>query len=79
MRKYELSDVSISPWRNPYAASDTNTGRQFYATAPVIAAQPQYFRTVAPIPPALYALGVTQVIDDDGDDDNKDQAGMLGR
>lgn len=75
-RKYELSDVSISPWTNPYSSSPANTGRQFYATVPTIPVQPKYTRTIVSIPPVLYSLGVKQVDDSDDSDDN-DQAGML--
>jgi hypothetical protein len=73
MRQFD--NVSISPWANPYAGPNTNTGKNFYATAPQPPAQPLYRRVVAP-PPKFSYTGVAHVIDDKRTDD--DQAGMLG-
>jgi hypothetical protein len=72
MRQFDT--VSISPWANPYASGGTNTGKNFYATAPAPKAQPA-FRRIVPLPQVFSYTSVAQVVAEESKDDN--QAGML--
>jgi hypothetical protein len=64
----QFTQVSISPWANPYNGA-TGTGQKYYtASAPK---QPMYRRTVALPAPKFFYPGVEQVVAD-----SDEEAGM---
>lgn len=77
----QFTNVSISPWSNPYGSPAINNGQNFYA-APTAPQPPlPLLRRIPPPPPATFSHpDVEQAIDDESsEDDQDDQAGMLGR
>ena len=73
----QFADVSISPWANPYSNSDSNTGRNFYATATVPQPQTLYRRVVLPDPLTVPDASAQYRVHDDEDEDEDDHPGML--
>jgi hypothetical protein len=58
----QFTEVSISPWQNPYNGA-IGTGQKYYTSgAPK---HPVYRYPVAPPPPKFFHPGIEQVIDDE--------------